>query len=306
MFQRIALVVWPESDIALILVLIVIILGAVVFLIGVQERRQSQQGEAGSTPDPLPGVSQITLVATLNRVSRAVNLALIFAALALVGSATVVGLRVADSHEVSNNGETVASPTVSVVGQGRAPLEPDTAALVIGVENTWRTIGEATQSVDAAIAAAIDAGADPETIQTVAYRVVPVQTPASEGVPSQMQGVQVNYRVSLFVRDLTLLDTVLGAVTDAGATVFGVGVGVNDPSAAVNQARARAVADARARVDEIVMALGTTTLHMDIAVETVSSLPPSPLAIAVSDPASPPPPATAEVSVEVHLTYAVQ
>jgi uncharacterized protein YggE len=227
----------------------------------------------------------------------------------LLGSAVLIGLRAADSHPEAAPGEAatvLSEPTIIVVGHGSAPIVPDTAAVVIGVEGSWPTLEEATRRVNGAIAAATEIGVTPEDVRTIQYRVTPVQTTGADGVPTAVESVQVSQRVGLIVRDPGQLDAVLAAVTETGVTVYGVGVGLGDPSAAAATAREAAMADARAKADQIAASLGVSILHADETIELdAAPLPPSPLALAVADPAAPPPSASGEIKVDIQVTYAV-
>ncbi len=250
------------------------------------------------------------ILRTLDRVSRLASGALVLASLALLASAVLVGLQVADGHDettpTTGDGTTASVPTIGVIGRGTAEIVPNAAVIVVGVEGTWPTITEAIGRVETAIDAIGAAGADPSSARVVAYRVTTNPAAGTEGVPTSPQPVQVNYRVAVTLRDLNRLDAVLASAAQAGVSVFGVGIGVEDFQPVLNEARERAVADARARAEHLASSLGVTILHADVAEELTSPLPPSPLAVAVADPSVPPPSPSSEVVVEVVVRFAVR
>jgi uncharacterized protein YggE len=247
--------------------------------------------------------------ATFTRQSRLTNLSLVLASLALLASAVLVGLRAVEGHDASDPGsaESASGPTLVVNGRGTAPLVPDTAAVVIGLEGTWSSLEQATQQIDAAIQAAASVGVDPSDVQTITYHVTPAQITNSDGSPAAIQSIQINRRVALMVRDLDRLDAVLAAVADAGVRIFAVGIGVENPGPAQAAARAAALADARSKADEMAAAQGMTVLHAEETIEFESgTVPPTPLRAAGIDPAAGPPSETGQVEAWVQVTYAVE
>ena len=302
----VALIGWSASDALTAVMVLVAGGGLLLFLSGRRSRRAGHP--AAPSPERVTGDRAGDAPAgALLRLSRLTSLALVLASLALLGSAALIGLRVADGHGEEDAPATaaVAPPSIGALGRGTAPLVPDTAVVVVGLDGRWPTLSEAPRRVDAAVEAAVAAGADPADIRTVAYLVTPVQGVRPAGAPAGLEAVQLIYQVALTVRDLSRLDGVIAAATEAGVTVSGVGVGVADPAAAAATARARAVADSRARAEQIAAALGVAILHADSTEELLANLPASPLALAVADPATPPPAATGEVAIEIFVRFAV-
>ena len=291
---------WSASD-AVIPLLLVAVVGGLLLVLSARRRPTAAPRQAAATPED-------ATTAAVVRLSRLTSVAVVLAGLALLGSAALVGLRVADGHgeETDTSAAAAVPPSIAAMGRGTAAVAPDAAAVVIGLEGSWPELGDATSRVDAAVEAAVAAGADPADVRTIAYSVTPLQDVAADGSPAGLQAVQLNYRVALSVRDLARLDGVIAAAAESGVSVFGVGIGVADPTAAAADARTRAVANARAKADQIASALGVVILHADSTEEILSNLPSSPLAVAVADPAAPPPSATGEVTIEVLIRFAVQ
>ena len=294
-----ALTDWSASNALVAVMVLVAGGGLLLFLSG----RHSRRARHPAAPSPAPASGAVNGDAPAGALLRLSRLT----SLALLGSAAMIGLRVADGHgeEAAPAAAAVAPPSIGALGRGTAPLVPDTAVVVVGLDGRWPTLSEAPRRVDAAVEAAVAAGADPADIRTVAYLVTPVQGVRPAGAPAGLEAVQLIYQVALTVRDLSRLDGVIAAATEAGVTVSGVGVGVADPAAAAATARARAVADSRARAGQIAAALGVAILHADSTEELLANLPASPLALAVADPATPPPAATGEVAIEIFVRFAV-
>jgi uncharacterized protein YggE len=154
-------------------------------------------------------------------------------------------------------------PTVSVVGEGRVTVPPDTAAIVAGVDVTRPTLAEAQAEADDQATAIIDAaraeGIAEDDIQTVNYSVNVVREFDEQGNPGAITGYQVANQVELTIRDVDGVGGVLDAVVDAGANnIYGITFYLEDTAAAASQARAAAVRDARAKAEELATAAGAS------------------------------------------------
>jgi uncharacterized protein YggE len=156
------------------------------------------------------------------------------------------------------------SPTapraITVVGEGKVSLEPDLATINVGAETRANTVSEAKAEVDAqmaAIATALQkAGVDEKDIQTSHYSIYYEQEPMpviSEGPAPENRGAyRVSNMVRVTVRDVDKAGDVLDAVVQAGANqVSGVNFTVSDESTWQSEARAKAMADARSRAQEL-------------------------------------------------------
>lgn len=155
-----------------------------------------------------------------------------------------------------------ASPsTVTVLGEGAVSVKPDVATVTIGVQVTKPTLpeaqSEATTQMTSVLKAITKVGVKEEDIQTAFYSVNVLQNYDNSGTPTQVTGYQVSNQVTVTLRDLSKVGTLLDDVVAAGAnSVYGVTFGVADPSAAESQARAKAVADAKKRAEELAQAAG--------------------------------------------------
>jgi uncharacterized protein YggE len=231
-----------------------------------------------------------------------------------MASSLVIGLR----HETAPGGtgaqlSTVLQPaqenqpTVTVVGEGTASVDPDVAWLNIGVETSGPTASETAQEnqskmgqVMASLQALSIADQD---IQTVAYDINPDYS-SEQGQPSQVTGYRVSNTVRVTVRNLDQVGQVLDAVTQAGANnIYGITFGLQDQAAPQAEARAKAVAQAQARAEELAKLSGYQLGGLLSISEDVGGSP-APLANAAS--VVPIQPGQLELHSQVQVTYALQ
>lgn len=151
--------------------------------------------------------------------------------------------------------------SITVVGEGKVSVAPDVAEANVGVEVLAPTAEEATEEakerMTAIMAALQKAGIAEKDIQTSNYSIYferyPEVRAMVEAGPSEVEG---NYRVSNMVRvkirDLDKIETVLDQVIESGANnVYGVNFTVDDLSEVRSEARGKAIANARAKAQEL-------------------------------------------------------
>jgi uncharacterized protein YggE len=111
-----------------------------------------------------------------------------------------------------------------------------------------------------AITAALKAmGIADKDIQTTNFSVYGQQDYDANGQPTGTTTYFVDNTVSITVRDLTTLGAVLGQATAAGAnSVYGISFGVSDQAALEAEARTKAMADAKARAEQLAAAAGVS------------------------------------------------
>lgn len=214
------------------------------------------------------------------------------------------------------------SPRILVSGQGSAELAPDMAVLQLIVTREADTARAALDANSAAMAQVIKAlrgeGIAVRDIQTDNFSiqpkyVYPPQKSQGENQPPRIVGYTVRNGLTVRVRDLGKL----GAIMDQSVTL-GVNEGGNilftndDPSAAVDKARASAVKDAMARAKTLAAAAGVR-LGKVLEISEQSFMPgPAPIMRAemlMAAPAADAVPVAAGESsyqVTVSLTYAIE
>jgi uncharacterized protein YggE len=182
-------------------------------------------------------------MAAFNRMTLLVLAAL--AGMALAGTATAKDTK----------GEIV------VTGIGEVTLPPDIATLSIGVvtgaETATEALAQNSAAVEALLAQLAAAGVAPEDIQTSGLSVNPVWVYGDQTTPSRITGYSATNGVAVRVSDLAGLGALLDKAVSAGAnTLNGLSFGLSDSSAALDQARRAAVADALRRADLYAQAAG--------------------------------------------------
>jgi uncharacterized protein YggE len=177
-------------------------------------------------------------------------------------------------------GSTVS--TITVNGVGNVSMTPDTASVTLGVNIFAKTLKEAqaqaTDQMNAVIAELKAEGIDEKDIQTSNYSVNVNQNYDNNGTPGEVIGYTVNNQVTVTIRDLPKLGSILDKVVEKGAnSIWGINFYVNDQTDAAKQARTLAVQDAQAHAEEIAAAAGGK-IGKIISINETYSPSPSPVA----------------------------
>lgn len=151
---------------------------------------------------------------------------------------------------------------INVSGSGKVYVVPDVAYINIGVHTEADTVTEALSKNNEQAQAIADAlkgmGVDAKDIQTTAFNVYPQQEYGMDGTIVRRY-FSVDNTLYVKVRDLQNLGKLLDTVVRSGAnTINGISFDVLDRAAAEKEARALAIADARAKAEEIAAAAGLT------------------------------------------------
>jgi uncharacterized protein YggE len=158
-------------------------------------------------------------------------------------------------------GATPANPrTLSVTGEGKVSVSPDIAVVFLSVisrdpylSTAWDDNNAKAEAVIAAVGAQGVAADDIRSDFNVNQQEKYDQFGQSTGEITYI----VNHTLTVTVRDLTKVGALLGAAQAAGVnSIGGVSFTLEDPAAAISRARALAVANARARAEELAEGLG--------------------------------------------------
>jgi uncharacterized protein YggE len=200
---------------------------------------------------------------------------------------------------------------ITVVGTGEVKVTPDTASVQIGVETTAPTTQEAlaqnTTQANAIIEKIKQLGVAEKDIQTSGFNISP--TYSSDG--REVTGYTVSNQVSVTIRNLAQAGTLLDQVVQAGANrIYGVNFTVADPAAALAQARDKAVADAKARADQLAKATGASVGQVLVINENIGSGPVVPMPMMDRAPSAagavPIQAGEQSYSAQVQITYELQ
>jgi uncharacterized protein YggE len=204
--------------------------------------------------------------------------------------------------------------TISVVGEGRVLVQPDVANVSLGVESTAPTLSEAQADAATRMQAVVDAllaqGVARDDIRTTRLGVNPVYDNRDA---SQLRGYRATNSVQVKVRDLGRVGTIVDAVTAAGANrIDGISFAIDDPEAPKDRARALALANARAKAEQLASLAGMRIVGVKAIVEADPTVRPVPVtreAAAPAAAAAPPPPVepgTQEVRTQLSVVYVVE
>lgn len=156
-----------------------------------------------------------------------------------------------------------AARTITVTGEGGAFVVPDRATVTIGVTFEDAAASAALRGMSGAMTAVlarlVAAGVADTDVQTGGLSLGPRWDYSRPDGQPVTDGFTATTMVTVLVRDLDDLGTILDAVVQDGANrLDGIGFSVSDNRAALDDARRAAVADARARAELYAMAAGVT------------------------------------------------
>jgi hypothetical protein len=153
-------------------------------------------------------------------------------------------------------------PAISVTGEAQISVAPDIAFVDAGVATDAKTAREASEANNAAMAkvfAALKAASiDARDIQTSRLSLQPQYAPNRAG-PSPVVGYRASNRVTVRIHDVSKVAGVIDTLVGAGANDIGnVNFEVSQASQLLDDARGKAVADARRKAEIYARAAGVT------------------------------------------------
>ncbi len=174
----------------------------------------------------------------------------------------------------------VIPPTVSVTGEATVSVPPDLAQIDGGVSSDAKTAREAFEANNAAMGKVLltlkSAGIEEKDIQTSRLSLQPQSAPSRSGGPPTIAGYRASNRVTIRVRDVAKVANVIDTLVGAGANdVGGINFMVSNASKLLDEARERAVADARRKAEIYAKATGVT-LGAPVSISEESSPGPIP------------------------------
>ncbi len=204
--------------------------------------------------------------------------------------------------------------SLNVSGTGTVTMKPDIAYINIGVHTEKPTAAEATaqnsSDSEAVMKAIKAAGVADDDIKTSNFNIYQ----SSQNDPTTGAKISTFYAVdntvTVTVRDLTKLGSILDATVKAGANnVNSIQFDVADKSKALSDARAKAVKAARADADELASAAGVTLGNIQTINYNENT--PGPIyyaksALSAADASVPVSAGTMDISVNVAITYEIK
>lgn len=149
---------------------------------------------------------------------------------------------------------------ISVTGTSEVNVAPDQVVLSLGVESRDKDLGIAKSQSDARVkkilALAHDAGVEPKDIETSTLQMG--ATYSEERVP-RFLGYEVSQTTTITLRDLSKYESLMIKLLEAGTNrVDGINFGVSETRKLRDQARSRAIRDAKEKAIAMAAELGQT------------------------------------------------
>ena len=204
------------------------------------------------------------------------------------------------------------SATVTVSGTGTAAATPDMAEITTGVVTQAPTAAQALASSNQAMEQLMQSlgalGIAARDIQTTNVSVSPQRRQARDGRPGEIVGYEVVNQVHVKVRELPSLGRVLDQQVAQGAnSIQGIHFGLRDPAPLLDEARKRAMADARHRADLYASAAGLKVGRVLSVQEAGTVSPrPEPMGRVMMSAAVPVAAGEQEIQASVTVTYALE
>ena len=205
---------------------------------------------------------------------------------------------------------------ISVLGEGIVLAQPDVARITLGVEVFDQSLSnaqaEAARRMDAVVSMLKADGIPDADIRTVSYNVTPQYEQQPNTNQSTLRGYQVQNLVEVRTKNVPGLGSLLDDAVGSGATrVYGIAFEASDMEGLKNQARDQAMANARAKAEQLARGAGvslgrpTTVEESDTGGVTPMQAQ-APRAAAASAPTTPIQPGQLQVSTTVRVVWSIQ
>jgi uncharacterized protein YggE len=154
-------------------------------------------------------------------------------------------------------------PAISVTGEATISVPPDQAQIDAGVTSDGKTAREASDANNAAMGKVLlalkGAGIDEKDYQTSRLSLQPQYAQNRPSGPSAVTGYRASNRITVKLRDVTKVASTIDLVIGAGANEFGgINFIVSQSSKLLDDAREKAIADARRKAEIYAKAAGVT------------------------------------------------
>jgi len=204
-----------------------------------------------------------------------------------------------------------------VNGMGKVTIAPDVAIVQVGVQAQASTVADAqsqaSSAMDKVMTALTSNGVAKKDIKTQYFNISQVTKWDDKSQTQIVIGYQVSNSVTAKIRDLGKAGDIIDAVAAAGGDltrINGISFTLDDPTAANAQARDEAMADAKAKAQQLAKDAGVTLGKPTYINE--NTYVPTPIygypaaadksAAGVSTPISP---GEMDITVNVQVTYAI-
>ena len=207
-------------------------------------------------------------------------------------------------------------PAISVSGEANVSVAPDLAQVDGGVTSEAKTAREASEANNAAMGKVLlalkGAGIEEKDYQTSRLSLQPLYATSSK-VSETQRGIvsfRASNRVTIKVRDVGKIANVIDTMVTAGANeIGGINFVVTQASKALDEARTKAIADARRKAEIYAKAAGVTLGEPISISEEGAASPPvfrSKMAAPMAGAPTPVAPGEELLSITVSVTWAIK
>lgn len=148
---------------------------------------------------------------------------------------------------------------INVSGEGKVSVSPDLATITLGLETNGKDVSEITKESTASMNKIIEElkalGLESADIQTTQYSVNPRYDYTDKGRVDD--GYQIEQNIEVKIRDFDKIANVITIATENGANVINnLQFSIEDEQKAKNDAREKAIAQAKQKAQEIAQETG--------------------------------------------------
>ncbi|MBI4187856.1 MAG: SIMPL domain-containing protein [Chloroflexi bacterium] len=202
-----------------------------------------------------------------------------------------------------------------VNGQGKVTVVPDIALLRLGIEAQEATVAQAqsqaSEAMNKVMTALTGNGVAKKDIQTQFFNITKVTRFDDKNQREVIIGYRVTNVVAAKLRDIDKAGSIIDAVAQAGGDrtrIDSISFTIDDPSAYNNEGREKAMADAKAKAEQMAR-LGGVSLGKPTFISETSYFPPTPLMARAESfapgGATPISPGEMEITISVQVVYAI-
>lgn len=188
----------------------------------------------------------------------------LFTGASLLAAIFTLGLMFSNSAFAQATPVAAASgATIEVTGNGIVTMSPDSAIIDLGVDVSGDSLVDtqktASENMNSVLKVLKDADIPSDQIQTTNYSINVVNEYDDKGNLKGVSGYQVSNEVQVTVTDLDGLGALIDDLVSNGAnSINGIQFIASDATKQASQARALAMADAKAKATELAKAAGGT------------------------------------------------
>jgi len=205
-----------------------------------------------------------------------------------------------------------------VSGTGKVTVIPDVATLRLGIEAQEASVAEAqskaTEAMNRVMDALDDYGVAEKDIQTQYFNIQKVTRWDNVKQEEVVIGYRVSNVVSAKIRDIDKAGDIIDAVAEAGGDltrIDSIAFSVDDPSAYHEEARGKAIAEAKDKAEQLADLAGVTLGKPTYISESIQVPPPIYPRVMYEEapvPAAAPPisPGEMEISLTIQVIYSIR